>query len=190
MKLFYFDLETTCTPPAVVGIHQISGLIEIDNQVVEEFNFKVRPRSDAFYSQDALDICGVTKEQVMEYEPIGLVYSKLTALLSKYVDKYNKRDKFFMVGYNVAHFDAGLLREFFHLNGDEYFGSWFWSVPLDVIVLAQLYLANIRPDMPNFQQGTVAEKLGVEVDYSKLHDALYDIYICRSIFKKLTGGLQ
>lgn len=189
MKLFYFDLETTCVPPAVVGIHQISGLIEIDGRVVEEFDFKVRPRDDAFYSDEALTVCGVTKEQLLSYEPIGLVYSKLTALLSRYVDKFNKKDKFFMVGYNIAHFDQEIFRGFFELNGDKYFGSWFWSAPLDVIVLAQLFLANVRPDMPNFQQGTVAAKLGIEVDSTKLHDALYDIYICRSIFKKLTGGL-
>lgn len=188
MKLFYFDLETTCTPPDIVGVHQISGLIEIDGRVVEEFDFRVRPRPDAFYSQDALDTCGVTKEQLQEYEPIGLVYSKMTAILAKYVDKFNKKDKFFMVGYNIAHFDQEIFREFFNFNGDKFFGSWFWSVPLDAIVLAQLYLANVRPDMPNFRQGTVAEKLGIPVDQSKLHDALYDIYICRSIFKKLTGG--
>lgn len=189
MKLFYFDLETTATPPQIVGIHQISGVIEIDGAVVETFNFKVRPRQDAFFSQEALDVCGVTKEQILAYEPIGLVYSKLTALLGKYVNKFDKKDKFFAVGYNIASFDMGILREFFVLNSDLYFGSWFWSAPLDCMVLAQVFLANVRPDMENFKQGTVAKKLGIAVDDSQLHDALYDIYICRGIFKKLTGGV-
>lgn len=189
MKLFYFDLETTTVPPQIVGIHQISGVIEIDGAVVETFNFKVRPRQDAFFSQEALDVCGVTKEQILAYEPIGLVYSKLTALLGKYVNKFDKKDKFFAVGYNIASFDMNILREFFVLNNDLYFGSWFWSVPLDCMVLAQVFLANVRPDMANFKQGTVAKKLGIDVDDSQLHDALYDIYICRSIFKKLTGGV-
>lgn len=185
MKLFFFDLETTGVPPSIVGIHQISGLIEIDGEVKEEFNFKVRPRADAQYSQEALDTCGVTKEQVLAYEPMALVYSKLIALLSKYVDKFDKTDKFFMVGYNNASFDTPLLRQFFECNKDVYFGSWFWSHTLDVMVLSGFFLSEYRPKMPNFKQGTVAKTLGVEVDDSRLHDALYDIHICRQIFKVL-----
>jgi DNA polymerase-3 subunit epsilon len=36
--------------------------------------------------------------------------------------------------------------------------------------------------MENFKQGTVAKALGIEIDESRLHDALYDIQVCKSIY--------
>ena len=38
-KRFFYDLETTGTNPGKNGIHQISGMIEIDGIVMEQFNF-------------------------------------------------------------------------------------------------------------------------------------------------------
>lgn len=51
-------------------------------------------------------------------------------------------------------------------NGDKYFGSWFWSNSIDVMVLATPYLAAKRTEMENFKQGTVAKALGIQVDDS------------------------
>ena len=72
-------------------------------------------------------------------------------------------------------------------NGDKYFGSWFWSNPIDVMVLATPFLVDQRNQMPNFKQGTVAKTLGIQVDDNKLHDAMYDIEICKSIYDKVCG---
>ncbi len=40
----------------------------------------------------------------------------------------------------------------------------------------------IRAQMENFKQGTVAKTLGIAIDDSKLHDALYDIEVCKAIY--------
>ena len=103
-------------------------------------------------------------------------------MLSKYADRYNKQDKFFLAGYNNASFDNQFLRAWFLQNNDKYFGSWFWSNSIDVMVLATPYLASKRAGMENFKQGTVAKHLGIEVDAERLHDALYDIEICKAIY--------
>lgn len=50
------------------------------------------------------------------------------------------------------------------------------------MVLATPYLTAQRSEMENFKQGTVAKALGIQVDDSKLHDAMYDIAICRAIY--------
>ncbi|GAY30735.1 hypothetical protein [Prevotella sp. MGM2] len=42
-----------------------------------------------------------------------------------------------------------------------------------------------RADMENFKQGTVAKTLGIAIDDSKLHDALYDIEVCKAIYDKV-----
>ena len=107
-------------------------------------------------------------------------------MLSKYVDKFDKKDKFFLVGYNNASFDNSFFRAFFVQNNDNYFGSWFWSNSLDAMVLASNFLINERNNMIDFKQSTVAKYLGIEVDETKLHDAEYDVNLMIQIFKKVT----
>lgn len=188
MKLFFYDLETTRVNPGKNGIHQISGMIMIDGEIKEKFDIKVQPNPKAIIEKEALDVAGVTEEQVRSYTPMGKVYRDiLMPMLNKYIDRYNKTDKFFLVGYNIAHFDNDFFRGFFLQNGDKYFGSYFWSNCFDCMVLATPYLADVRPQMENFKQGTVAKTLGIEVDDTKLHDALYDIYICGQIYDKVCG---
>lgn len=188
MKLFFYDLETTGVNPGKNGIHQISGMVVIDGEIKEEFDFKVKPNPKAIIEKQALEVGGVTEEQIMSYPPMELVYrNKLIPLLDKYIDRYNKNDKFYLVGYNNAHFDNDFFRGFFLQNGSKYFGSYFWPNCFDVMVLATPYLADIRQQMENFKQGTVAKALGVEVDDAKLHDALYDIYICKLIYDVVCG---
>lgn len=187
MKLFFYDLETTGVNPGRNGIHQISGMIVIDGEIMETFDFKVRPNPKAIIEQQALDIAGVTKEQVLAYPPMEEVYKQITEMLNKYVDRFNKYDKFFLVGYNNAHFDNDFFRGFFLQNGDKFFGSYFWSNCFDCMVLATPFLSDVRPNMENFKQSTVAKELGIQVDENKLHDALYDIKICCAIYDKVCG---
>lgn len=186
MKLFCFDLETTGLKFWRHGIHQISGCIIIDGIVKEEFNFRVQPNPKADIDEEALKIANVTKEQVMAYPPMLEVYNQIIAMMGKYVDKFNKKDKFFLLGYNNAGFDNPMFRAWFKQNLDEYFGSWFWSSPIDVIVLATQYLKEKRHLMENFQLRSVAKYLGIEVDETKLHDAKYDIYLTLEIYKIVT----
>ncbi len=139
---------------------------------------------------EALEVAGVTRDQILAYPPMGEVYHQFVdGILAKYVDRYNKTDKFFLVGYNNASFDNQFLRGFFLQNGDKYFGSWFWANCMDVMVLATPYLAAKRAEMKDFKQGTVAKALGIPVEDEKLHDALYDIEICKAIFDIVTPNV-
>src|ERR1035437_6528049 len=153
-KLFFYDLETTGVMHWKNGIHQISGSVVIDGETKESFNFKVAPNSSAIIDEEALLVGGVTKEQILAYPHMNVVYKQLTAILSKYVDKYNKTDKFHLVGYNNSSFDNQFFRAFFVQNLDNYFGSWFWSDTIDVMVLASNKLKHERSKMVNFKQMT------------------------------------
>ena len=186
MKLVFFDLATTGTNPGKHGIHQISGQIVIDGVIKETFDFHVQPNPRAMIEDEALKVGGVTREQILAYPPMQQVYQEFVAMLGKYVDKFNKKDKFFLVGYNNAAFDNQFLRGFFLQNGDVYFGSWFWSNSIDVMVLASAYLATRRPDMENFKLSTVAKTLGVNVNDESLHDAMYDIELTKAVFDIVT----
>ena len=181
-KLFFYDLETTGVKHWKNGIHQISGAVEIDGKVIETFDIHVKPNENAIIEPEALAVANVTLEQVNEYPPMRSVYSNIIKMLGKYVSKFNKKDKFHLIGYNNRSFDDQFFRAFFAQNNDVYFGSWFWADSIDVLVLASHCLQSERANLENFQLRTVAKYLGVEVDESKLHDALYDIEITRKIY--------
>ena len=113
-------------------------------------------------------------------------YNQLIKLLSKYIDKYDKTDKFFLAGYNNASFDNHFLKAFFVQNGDNYFYSWFWVNSIDVMVLASQYLMAERSKMKDFKQETVAKALGIPIESVKLHDATYDIELTKAIWDIIT----
>jgi len=186
IKVFY-DVETTGTNVKLHGIHQISGCIEINDVVVEKFNFKVRPNQKAQIEAEALAVCNVTEEQIKAYPEMIVIYRLFVKRLSKYIDRFNPKSKAYLVGYNNRKFDDIFLRAWFEQNGDTFFGSWFWSESLDVIVLAGQYLLNRRLSMPSFKLRRVALELGIQVDEERLHDAEYDIYLTREIYRIVVG---
>ena len=55
-------------------------------------------------------------------EPIK-VYKSIVNIFSKYIDKFDKKDKFHFIGYNSQAFDFPFLRYWFKKCGDIYFGS-------------------------------------------------------------------
>lgn len=181
-KLFFYDLETTGTNPGRHGIHQISGEIVIDGKSLETFDFKVQPNPKAQIEDAALEVGDVTREQIMAYPPMGQVYTQLVAMLGKYVNKFDKTDKFHLVGYNNRGFDDNFFRGFFLQNGDNFFGSWFWADSIDVLVLASTFLADRRAELLNFKLATVADFLGIDTTAGKLHDASFDIFVTKAVF--------
>ena len=186
IKMF-FDLETTGVDVKKHGIHQIAGCFEVNGEVVEEFNIRVAPNPKAVIEQEAMNICGVSEEQIRAYPEMGGVYREFCMMLSKYVERYSKTDKIWLVGYNNRSFDDNFLRAWFVQNQDTFFGAWFWTDSLDVLVLASQYLIGRRREMPNFKLMTVARELGIDVDESRLHDALYDIELTRAVYRIVTG---
>ena len=188
IKRFFFDLETTGVRYTENAIHQIAILVEINGEVVQEVDWRMRPFEGAVIEDKALEVGGVTREGIVQYPPDKDVYGKLIGLLSKYVDKYDKADKFHLVGFNNSYFDDRFLRAWFERRDDAYFGSWFWADSLDVKVLASQHLFYERARMRNFKLATVAETLGVKVEEDKLHDGLYDVKITREAYNIITNS--
>ena len=68
MRILYVDVETTGLVPGKNDIIQLSGLIEIDKEIKEEFNFKLKPLREENIQQQALDVQKRTKEEDNEHE--------------------------------------------------------------------------------------------------------------------------
>lgn len=188
IKILFFDLETTGTMFWKNGIHQIGGIVDIDGEEKERFDIRVAPNPAAKIEPEALNVAGVTMEQIQAYQPMRQGYNQLIGILNKYVNRYDKRDKLYLAGYNNAAFDNQFLRAFFVQNDDKFFGSYFWANPLDVYTLVTPHLMGVRDKMENFKLMTVAREMGIEIDESKLHDATYDIELTRQIYYKCVGG--
>jgi DNA polymerase-3 subunit epsilon len=184
---FFYDLETTGASPVKNDIHQIAGLIEINGEVVERFDIKTKPHRDAIVEPEALKVGGVTLEQIMRYQTAAEARKQLLTILSKYIDRFNPKQKAFLIGFNNRSFDDVFLRAWFERQTDPYFGAWFWSDSLDVLVLASQYLIERRAAMASFKLKAVAAELGLEVDEAKLHDGAYDIGLTRQIYRIVTG---
>ena len=182
MKKIYIDVETTGTNVKRHSIHQLSGIVEINGKVVDTFNYKVRPHEKAKIEAEALKVGGVTEEQILQYTHRTEIHKLLTSLLKGYINKYDPSDKAHIVGYNNRGFDDLFLRAFFKQCKDPYFGSWFWSDTHDVLVMASLYLQDVRASMLNFKLATVARQFGFKVDETRLHDAFYDVELTRKIY--------
>lgn len=187
MVKFFYDLETTGTDERKHSIHQIAGMFEVDGKIVEKINLKTAPHPKAIIEPSAMTVCNVTEEQIKSYPDMKTVYKELLAILKKYCNRYDAKDKIWLIGYNNVRFDDVFLRCWFEQNGDTFFGSWFWPNSIDTMVLASQYLINKRSDMPSFKLKRVAKTLGIVVDDTKLHDAEYDIALTRQIYRIVTG---
>lgn len=183
----YFDVETTGTNYKKHSIIQLSGIIEKNGRKVKEFDFCIKPHPKAAIEPEALAVNGHKEEDFKDYLDMGVVHKRLIAIMTPYVDKYNPKDKAWLIGYNNRAFDDFFLRKFFELNNDVYIGSWFWTDSIDVLVLASQKLKSQRSRLKNFRLKTVAEFLSIEVDPEKLHDSLYDVHLTREIYKIITS---
>lgn len=190
MKRLYIDVETTGLNAQKNGIHEIAGYIEANGETVP-FSYKLRPPDFVEFSvpENNPHLEPVTAEDVKDYPPHEEVYREFVNLLSRYVDKYDTADKFYVVGYNIA-FDIDFLRQWFIWNGDQYFGSWVWFPPIDVMILASTALMGQRHLLPNFRLGTVYKHLFNE-ELVGAHNAYADITatkrILGEVFARLTS---
>lgn len=183
----FFDTETTGLNYKLHSMHQFAGLVEIDGKVVETFDFRMQPHEKAQIDNSALKVCGITEEELWSYPTMKEAYKAIMALLDKYIDRYDPKQKAKLVGFNNRRFDDDFLRMFFELNGNTFFGSYFWTDTLDVLVLASQYLEDRRPTMPSFKLKRVALELGIVVQDKSLHGALYDATLTRQIYRIVTG---
>jgi DNA polymerase-3 subunit epsilon len=184
VKYFYCDLETTGLDHKLNGVWQLAYQIWVDGAEMERGKFEMQPVKGKLVSNEALETCGITMEHLRGLEPPAKFYHKLKQTLGRHVDKFDKKDKAWFVGYN-ANFDAQFVRRWFEDHGDKYFGSWFWYPILDVAVLGGFVLAGERGQLENFKLGTLCTHLGIEFDEDAAHDAQYDIDMTRQAFEAL-----
>lgn len=179
MKIFYLDVETTGLDEKKNDIIQLAGIVEIDSEVMESFKLVCQPFDYEAVEPSALEVHGMTIDQIKEFPTPQEAYKALIKILSKYIDRYDKFDKFTPAGQNVP-FDTGFLKQFFLKNGDVYYGSWFNYQHVDLMSFSLVLKHAGLLKIDNVKLATVAEKFGVPL---QAHDALEDIQATRNLLK-------
>lgn len=181
MKVFWFDTETSGIDPNRHGIISLAYAIEIDGQFPE--HGKLFSNCTGKEIEDgALKVNGFTREEIAAFPPPIEMYRSLTILFEKYVDKYDKNDKWIAGGYNV-NFDVGFLHQLWLDCNDNYFGSWFAFSVIDPIQIIR-FLQYAGYDFPTSAKlSVIAEHLGI--DNSNAHDALSDIRMTIQVVRKI-----
>lgn len=181
MKVLWCDTETTGLSAFNNGIIQISGIIEIDNIIMEKFNIFAAPFPTDKLDAKALQVNKTTEEEIRSYPPAMDSYKQVLSIFNKYVDKFNRNDKMILAGYNV-NFDAEMLRMWFKKAGNNFFYSYFYGGKLDVLSIIMAYCRENNLHFSNHKLKTIATHFGINANF---HDALDDIIATREIYLKV-----
>ncbi len=181
-KIIYIDTETTGLDSKIHGLTEVAFIIEIDGKEVEKGLLQIDPLSyakDIAIEQEALYITNKTLADITEYQDSYIQFREFMQILDKYIDKFDKNDRFTINGYNT-NFDIGFIKEWFKDNQYNFYSTYFSYKELDVFALVKYlkYLGSIN---------TRDDKLKTICDYFGIpfnpHNALDDIIAT----KKLNG---
>lgn len=183
-KIIFIDTETGGVNAEKSALIQLSGIIEVDGTEKEKFNFYIKPFENSEVNQKALEVQGRTLEELgtEKYIDESIIYKKFLEILDKYIDKYDKNDKFIVAGYNVK-FDIDILKALFERNNNKFLFSYFNSSMLDPLYSVRLLqIAGILPVLENNKLETWCKYFNIEL---KAHDSLQDITATKKLIKKL-----
>jgi len=185
MKVFYFDVETTGFSAEKNDIIQLAGIVEEDGKVLGEIDLRMQPFDYATIRQEALDVNGVTVEELQSFGSPDAALIRLETFLLNYMgsgeevltrEEYDVQ-KFLPMGYTVK-FDIRFLKAFFIKCGSSAYGSFFLEDFIDVLDLVKAAGLKEQNELANNKLVTVAEFFGIELN---AHEAMSDIKATREI---------
>jgi DNA polymerase-3 subunit epsilon len=127
-----------------------------------------------------MEVNGYTRADLEKFEHPGRVKAQLEGLFSRYVNKFDKTDKFTFAGYNSP-FDFRFMKEFWKKSGDKYWGSFFEYKQMDIYPLFQMYSIAAKLNLPNHKLVTAAAHFGLDFGDEGAHDAMADIRVTREV---------
>ncbi len=184
IKIIFIDTETGGVNANKSALIQLSGIIEVDGTEKEKFNFYIKPFKNSEVNEKALEVQGRILEELEteKYIDESIIYKKFLEILDKYIDKYDKNDKFIVAGYNVK-FDIDILKALFERNNNKFLFSYFNSSMLDPLYSVRLLqVAGILPVLENNKLETWCKYFNIEL---KAHDSLQDITATKKLIEKL-----
>lgn len=183
MKLLFLDTETTGLNPEINGVIQVAMCYE-DSYI----DYRIRPPKGTVYDKEALKINGITKKQIKKFERSDVQLKEIIKWMGWRVGKYDKNDKFVLVGYNVK-FDKDFMFAWAEKEGFNFLGSYIDHRVIDVLTLARTaqFLKQLPGEPENFKLETICKLYGIEPGG---HDALEDMFAVRKLFYEIIKGWE
>ncbi len=186
-KIFWFDVETTGLDSSINEIIQLACIIEVDGIVKERKEWKVRPNDFNNINPEALQVTGFTIEQLKLFPESKFVFLEFIKFLDKYIDKFDRSDKFSIGAYN-GKFDCDFLQNFFKKHNHKYYGSYFNYKLIDPLAIVRWLEYNQKlTGLENNKLETLARHFDIKID---AHDALSDIEATMVLERKLKEFLK
>ena len=184
MKILIVDTETTGLT-AEHSIIEIGGIVMVENEIKEEFSLRGKPARFDNIEQKALDIQGITLEELENYPDRQEMHDCFMGILDKYINRYDSKDFFTAIGQNIRFDVDGLFRlhsEFAEPGKERYFWGYLKPSHVDILNLVKfLQVIKVMEPTSNIQLETVANYFGYEF---RAHSALED---CRAVLQIIKG---
>lgn len=190
MKIIWIDVETTGLNPKIDTIIELAAIYE-DTRKTEPLKIfhkyclpKYKPGNFDYIKK----LTGITWDFLKKHGlKEAVLLRDFKEFLGKFINKFNINDKAIFAAY-YARFDNDFIRELFNKYNDNYFGSWFYPMPLDILSTVILAFKNeIISKLENFKNIIVAKHL--KFNDFLAHNALSDIQTSRKIQLKLEAKL-
>ena len=184
IKTCFVTVETTGLDFRENGLIQLCCIMDIDGKKVDRFNSHVKTFSIDKITKEALQINGISKEDISSFLEPQVVFLRFKNWLEKHLDPYDKSDKFHFIGYN-ARFVDDFLRGWFRKNDNLYYGTYFYWPAIDITNLIAVKYMRERKSFKNFQLKTVAKKIGITDNEDTVYNAESQVKIIRDLYYKM-----
>jgi len=186
-RILFLDTETTGLVPGYHDAIQIAGIIEENNNIIDEFKYKSRPFNPENIDDEALKINGFTKSELLffpdsEHTIECLIYKLRPFIIEKNI-LFAGQKTFFDLFFMQALFQKSKYEECRAFN----IMQVSHNATMDLKTLTLLAIIQGHKIKSN-SLADVCEYLGVKNE--KPHDALSDLHATRECFKKFEVVLK
>lgn len=180
MNLLFIDTETTGLSPRDNEIIELAAAIEIDGVTQCEFVLYFRPEKWSNISKEALAVNGWTVERLKRLKRSCFGWSLFMTIVEECKPVNFKKFKIVEHSKN-GNFDYNFLKSSLYGSEDrEWFSETFQTKPINTRDLAKRKF----PREKNLALKDCARLLNIPFDDKRHHGAMYDMQICREIYRR------
>jgi DNA polymerase III alpha subunit (gram-positive type) len=186
MKKLWIDCETTGLNYHIHDIIQLALIIDdSENNVISEYFWNIKPDNFDTIEQTALDINGVTIDELKTYIDSDIICKEFVTVLKSHLNNY---EKYVFCGYNCP-FDIEFVKKFLSNHNIDWM-NYFTHNTVDVLAFLRYYNSVFDIKSINFKLKNTYKCFlnGDEIIKSignNFHNALFDIRITRRLYYKL-----
>lgn len=164
-KVLIYNIDTTGEFFWLHGIYRITGIILIDNEEVEKFTLEMKPNPAAKIDLKAFKYKSDNPQTIQTFDSMTEGFSAFKFIMEKHLDKFDRKDRFYLVGWGNANKKDSFLKAWFIQNNfRDDFALMFFPEAIDLKCLLATRLRKQRDTFPVFTLQTVLKAFGSEIE--------------------------